>query len=362
MVSLNPKDYTLITGNHEIDSTFGHCTNLASSLLDARIVACSNEFFASASNLLSPTPPIHRPGVFVDTGAWYDGWETRRHNPGEYDWVVIALGVHSGVVEGIEIDTAYFVGNYGEQVLVEGFHNNHSHPVEEHLLGHPDFAAWKTILSRHDCGPSQRRAWKLPALTKPITHVRLRMYPDGGFARVRLYGYIVPPAIAPELLVDSLEELSSALLGGQSLCASDEHFTPSSNILLSGRGVNMGDGWETRRSRGANHVDWAIIKLGLAGSASKIIIDTKDFKGNYPQRIHVHGLKQNSADDEEEPTTPDDARWVEIVRDFKCAPDAIHEIADGLIKSHPGQIFTHVKLTLVPDGGIKRFRVFGKRA
>lgn len=123
----------------------------------------------------------------------------------------------------------------------------------------------------------------------------------------------------------------------------------------------MGDGWETKRSRGAEHIDWAIIKLGLAGSASKIIVDTKDFKGNYPQKIRVHGFRQGSADSDEEPS-PDDARWVEIVADFSCAPDTIHEIGDALINAGPGQVFTHVKLTLVPDGGIKRFRVFGTRA
>src|SRR4051794_35820862 len=104
----------------EIDEVFAHTTNLASSALNSKVLACSNDYFAAASNLLTPTPPINRPGVFVHTGAWYDGWETRRHNPEPYDWVVIKLGVASAAIQGVEVDTGFFVGNYGEKAEVQG--------------------------------------------------------------------------------------------------------------------------------------------------------------------------------------------------------------------------------------------------
>ncbi|KAI5306362.1 Allantoicase [Ascosphaera pollenicola] len=345
-------EYQLVLGDETIDKTFAKTTNLASSLLGASVLGCSDEWFAAASNLLTPTAPIHRPGVFVHTGAWYDGWETRRHNPGEYDWVVIKLGVPSGSIEAIEVDTAYFVGNFGEKVLVEAATN-----VDDSEAVKPEFNGWSTILPIQECGPSQRRAWKLPKATEPITHVRVRMYPDGGFARVRLYGYVVPPS--PPVTASELEELSSALVGGLSLGASDEHYTPASNIILPGRGVNMGDGWETKRSRGADHVDWAIIALGLPGTISKLEVDTKDFRGNFPREVRVHAFQSTNGID----PGHDDAGWVEILSDKKTGPDAIHTFDKDVLNPEAlGKTFTHVKLTLVPDGGVKRFRVFGTRS
>ena len=353
----------------EIDRVFEHTTNLASSLLNSRIVARSNDYFAAAENLLTPTAPIHRPGVFVHTGAWYDGWETRRHNPNPYDWVIIKLGVASGALKGVEVDTAYFVGNYGEKAELLA---TYAPALTDEEIADPKYAHWKTILSPRPCGPSQRRAWKLegfdPANPTPYTHVKLHMYPDGGFARLRLYGYAIPPALPPQgndgnkgLLPLVEEELSSALLGGLALSTSDQHFTPCSNILLPGRGKDMGDGWETARSRGPNHVDWVIVKLGLPGSIGKVVVDTKDFRGNFPRAVRVHGLEASS---KEQNPSPDHPGWVEIVKgDQPCKADTEHVFEDAhLAVGHEDtRVFSHVKLTLVPDGGVKRFRIFGRR-
>ncbi|PGH02842.1 allantoicase [Polytolypa hystricis UAMH7299] len=357
-----------------IDTTFRKTTNLASSSLNSTILSRSDDYFASVTNLLTPTPPIHKPGTFVHTGAWYDGWETRRHNPEPYDWAVIKLGIiGGGVVEGVEIDTAHFVGNYGEKVLVEGTYidplssSTPSSPSsEEEDVTNPKFQHWTTILPLQPCGPSCRQAWKLAAPTKPLTHVRLRMYPDGGIARLRLYGHAIPP---PPLTTTSgtqpLEELSSALLGGLVLSASDQHFTPASNILLPGRGVNMGDGWETARSRTPSHVDWVIIRLGLAGSIEKVVIDTKDFRGNFPRGVRVCGFPRQEEGREREPEVGDGG-WVDVLGGEKgCVADAEHvfDARKGEIGLEcQGRVFSHVMLTLVPDGGVKRFRVFGRRA
>lgn len=356
----------------EIDHVFAHTTNLASSALNSRVVACSNDYFAAASNLLTPTPPIHRPGIFIHTGAWYDGWETRRHNPNPYDWVVIKLGVASGAIQGVEVDTAYFVGNYGEKAELQG---TYAPAVTDDEIASPDYAGWKTILPAQPCGPSQRRAWKLdgydPANPTPYTHVRLLMYPDGGFARLRLYGYAIPPSLPPQgpegdekgLLPLVEEELSSALLGGLALGASDQHYTPCSNLLLPGRGKDMGDGWETARSRARGHVDWAIVKLGLPGSISKIVVDTKDFRGNFPRAVRVHGLVAGSSSEDEIPAH-DHPAWVQVVKgDQPCKADTEHVFgaADLVAGGEDTRVFTHVMLTLVPDGGVKRFRVFGRR-
>jgi allantoicase len=352
--------------NDEIDRTFARTTNLASSALNAKVLSRSNDYFASAENLLTPTPPVHKPGVFVHTGAWYDGWETRRHNPEPYDWVVIKLGVSSGVIEGVEVDTAYFVGNYGEKAELQGTYAPAGSAETDEEIASPEYKGWKTILPVVECGPSQRRAWKIdsydPANPTPYTHVRLLMYPDGGFARLRLYGHAIPPPVTATA-AGEIEELSSALVGGLALSASDQHYTPASNTILPGRGKDMGDGWETARSRKPGHVDWAIFRLGLPGTVQKIVVDTKDFRGNFPREIRVHGLVA-AKDDKEDPTNehPD---WVELLNsDKKTQADTEHvfEGAELAAGADDKTVFTHVKLTLIPDGGVKRFRIFGQRA
>ncbi|KAK2747639.1 Allantoicase [Onygenales sp. PD_40] len=356
-----------------IDTTFTtlQTTNLASSLLNTRILSVSNDYFASATNLLTPTPPIHKPGLFIHTGAWYDGWESRRHNPAEYDWVVLKLGVAAGIVHGVEIDTAFFVGNYGESVVVEGCYVDPSTTEKERdeEVASEAWAGWETILPQQPCGPSQRQAWLLNKPSRPLTHVRVRMYPDGGFARLRLYGHVVPPPPPPPPAVGTaatqapVEELSSALLGGLALAASDQHYTPASNILLPGRGKDMGDGWETARSRAKGHVDWVVVKLGVAGGVERVVVDTKDFRGNFPRAVRVHGFLKKG-EGEGEPKVGDEG-WVEVVRGEKaCQADFEHvfEGADLVAENvGEGKVFSHVMLTLVPDGGVKRFRVFGRR-
>lgn len=353
----------------EIDQVFAHTTNLASSGLNSKVLATSNEYFAAASNLLTPTPPINRPGVFVHTGAWYDGWETRRHNPEPYDWAVIKLGVAGATIQGVEVDTGFFVGNYGEKAELQGTYAPAGSGVSDADIANPNFAGWSTILPPQPCGPSQRRAWKLndydPARPKPYTHVRLLMYPDGGFGRLRLYGQAIPPALpaAAASQTAPVEELSSALLGGLALSASNQHFTPASNLLLPGRGKDMGDGWETARSRTPGHVDWTIVKLGLPGTVNKVVVDTKDFRGNFPRTVRVHGLVAGSVGEGEVPAH-DHAGWVELIKGEKpCQADTEHvfEGAELAAGGEDSRTFTHAKLTLVPDGGVKRFRVFGKR-
>ncbi|KAK2812758.1 hypothetical protein FQN50_001087 [Emmonsiellopsis sp. PD_5] len=351
-----------------IDTTFLttlQTTNLASSLLNTHILSVSNDYFAPATNLLTPTPPIHKPGLFIHTGAWYDGWESRRHNPSDYDWVVLKLGVAAGIVRGVEIDTAFFVGNYGESVLVEGCYVDPAVDRDEEVASE-DWAGWETILPKQPCGPSQRQAWLLPEPSKPITHVRVRMYPDGGFARLRLYGHVVPPppTSATANTEAPVEELSSALLGGLALAASDQHYTPASNILLPGRGKDMGDGWETARSRAKGHVDWVVVKLGVKGVVERVVVDTKDFRGNFPRAVRVHGFLKGDGEEGGEPTVADEG-WVEVVRGEKaCRADFEHvfEGEDLVGENVRGRVFSHVMLTLVPDGGVKRFRVFGRRA
>ncbi|KAI7104193.1 Allantoicase, partial [Hortaea werneckii] len=245
---------------NDIDATFkSDSIDLVSKPLGSRILAFSDEWFAAAENLTTPTPPVRKPGVFTYAGAW--------------------LGVASGKVKGVEIDTAFFSGNHAPEVAVQGCFI--SDQEDDASVKSKDFGGWETILPKQECGPSQRHAWLLPAMTeKAYTHVRLQMYPDGGIARFRLYGEVLP--VLPQD-VNAVFDLAATINGGVAVQCSDQHFGTKDNLLLPGRGVDMGDGWETKRSRG-EHIDWTIIKLGTPGVIEKLVVDTAHFRGNFPQK------------------------------------------------------------------------------
>lgn len=315
------------------------------------MLACSDEWFAEAANLLTPTAPISQPGKMVFTGAWYDGWETRRHNSEPFDWVVIRLGVASGRVSGIEVDTAFFTGNYAPAISVEGCFSADDDEVVSWKGGR---GGWETILGIQECGPSRRFGWKLDEPTeKQYTHVRLNMYADGGIARFRLFGHAVP--VFPDDKTAILD-LAAAQNGGVAVSCSDQHFGTKDNLLLPGRGKDMGDGWETKRSRGKGHVDWTIVKLGAAGHVDRFVVDTAHFRGNFPQQVSIQALDFRQAGASYEPAV-DDEGWREVVPPTKMGPDREHDL-DCAVRD---AAFTHVKLVMIPDGGVKRLRVFGRR-
>ncbi|KAI2466830.1 hypothetical protein F4781DRAFT_423813 [Annulohypoxylon bovei var. microspora] len=322
----------------EIDKTFrSNSIDLISGTLGGKVLGFSDQWFADADNLLTPTPPIRQPGKMVYTGAWYDGWETRRHNPESFDWVVIRLGVASGTVNGVEIDTAFFNGNHAPAISVEGCFSSDDDKV---LSCKGEKGGWEPILSIQECGPSQRFGWKLDNPTsKQYTHVRLNMYPDGGIARFRLFGHAVP--VFPED-IDAIFDLAAAQNGGVAVSCSDQHFGTKDNLILPGRGKDMGDGWETARSRSKGHVDWSIIRLGASALIQDFIVDTAYFRGNFPQKTKIDAIEWKETG---EPGA-DAEGWTEVLEPSKCGPDQEHNFASA-IKDKP---FTHVKLTILPDG------------
>ncbi|MCJ1448098.1 MAG: Allantoicase [Stictis urceolatum] len=371
----------------EIDAAFATSTiDLISAPLNPRILHITDEFFAPASNLLTPTPPISRPGVFVETGAWYDGWETRRHNPAESDSVIIRLGPAAGRAAGVEIDTAFFTGNHAPEVSVEGAYEPDSDSGDERVLR--EEYPWQEILGRRACEPSRRHAWRVgPGQEgayegEKVTHVRLRIFSDGGVARFRLYGHAVPVwagagaasgvgagagAGAGE---EEVLELSAATNGGIATASSDQHYGKAANLLLPGRGKDMGDGWETKRSRAAGHVDWAVVRLGARGKVRRVVVDTMHFRGNFPRevRISLGDFPAKAGEGEADGmgrmrVASGDSRWVEVASRDEMKPDTEFEFVEGKnLRDVEERAWTHAKLTMIPDGGVKRFRIFGTRA
>lgn len=321
----------------EFFSAASDCTCLSSASLGAEVVNYSDQWFAEATNLINPNPPVCEVR-FVPSGRWYDGWETRRHNTEPSDWVVFKLGVKSAKILGVEVDTAYFNGNHAPAISVEASH---------------DGLKWSEVIEKTDCGASQQHFFlRQKGLTsETFSFVRLHMYPDGGIARFRVYGEPVP--VFP---TDTSEELDMALVsnGGTTIAVSDQHFSSADNILLPGRGTDMSDGWETSRSRVPGHVDWVVVKLGAPTKINRVIVDTAFFRGNFPQFIKIEGL---SAPDNASAKLAD-ANWTEVVPKSKTHADQEHIFA---VEQHFPAV-THVKLTIIPDGGVKRLRVFGTRA
>lgn len=254
----------------------------------------------------------------------------------------------------MEVDTAFFNGNHAESVEVWGTYETGQ--GADGRVKESGYKGWRSLLGKRGCGASRRQAWKIDGEIQKVTHVKLCMFPDGGIARFRLYGVAVP--VWPEDESEDVE-LSSALMGGRVVAFSDEHFGKAGNVLMPGRGVDMGDGWETKRSRESGHADWLVVKLGARGSVRSCMVDTMHFRGNFPQRVQVEGL---DAEEGEEVVGGDDERWAEIVGPQGCEKDKEHVFAGGLLKSVEGRTFTHMKMTIIPDGGVKRFRVFGTRA
>jgi len=146
------------------------------------------------------------------------------------------------------------------------------------------------------------------------------------------------------------------MLNGASIVGcNNEHFGKAENVLAPGKGKNMGDGWETRRSRGKNF-DWLIVKMGRAGKINKIEIDTHHFKGNYPDSCSVQGtyipnkISNNSI-------VKKSNKWKILVNKAKLHAHKKHNFKNKTLKKIK---VNYIRINIFPDGGISRIRTFGK--
>lgn len=325
--------------------TFAACTELSSVALGGQVVSVSDEFFAQAFHLLLVEPPPSLEGQFGPNGALYSGWESRRHNPA-YDWCIIRLGT-TGTIFGFDIDTSQFNGNEAPRVSVDILHASSSEQPP-----HADDPRWFQALPKVDIGPDSRHLFKIDE-SSPVNYVKLNMYPDGGIARFRVYG-LVTPVFPPD--ESEMFDLAYVFAGGHVESASDQHFGLGSNLILPGRGNNIGDGWETKRSRGKDHKDWVIIKLGTAGVVDQVDIDTAHFKGNSPDSAEMHGI---CLDTDRQIHNVKDEEWTLILPRTKLGPHKQHYLQ---LENVEAQTYTHVKLTIYPDGGVQRVRVIGRKS
>jgi allantoicase len=313
--------------------TYLDLPDLASERFGGAAVAANDEFFAPKENLVRASPPVWRDGEYTDRGKWMDGWETRRRrDSGQFDWCIVRLGA-PGVVRGIDVETTFFKGNFPESCAFDAC------SIDAANVEH---AEWRELIPRTTLAGDAHNQIAIadPGTDAAATHVRLRIYPDGGVARLRVYGEVV--ADWSRLARRGDVDLGAAEHGGLVVACSDMFFGSRHNLIMPGDATHMGDGWETRRRRGPGH-DWTIVRLATAGTIRRIEVDTRHFKGNAPGACSLEASTDANA-------------WTELLTRTPLRPDTRHMFEDEVV---PIRDVTHVRLNIFPDGGVARLRLFG---
>ncbi|MEY2496759.1 MAG: allantoicase [Verrucomicrobiota bacterium] len=323
--------------------------DLAAARVGGAVLLANDEFFAEKENLLKPGRGIFIADKYTDRGKWMDGWETRRRRTPGHDWCVVRLGLR-GIVKQVDIDTNHFLGNHPPFASLDALCLTNGFPSEAAAV---EGLPWTPILAQSPLNPGSQNLFTITS-DQTWTHARLNIIPDGGVARLRVYGIVVPDwsKLKPGELVD----LAAVENGGVPLACSDMFFSSMNNLIMPGRSENMGDGWETKRRRGPGY-DWIILKLGLPGMIQKVEVDTNHFKGNYPDTCSIEGCAAPGASTDE--LTAPGIRWGEILPMTKLQADTRHFFEKELT-SVAG--CTHVRLNIYPDGGVSRLRVWGTLA
>ena len=301
--------------------------DLASRALGGSVIYANDELFAERENLIKAGEPVFQPHTFGHKGQIMDGWETRRRREPGSDSAIVRLGC-GGVVRRVVVDTSYFTGNYPPEVSVEAC-GAEGFPCPAELAG----ASWATLVPRSPVAGDARNEFEAEA-GRRATHVRLTMFPDGGVARLRVYGEPVPdPRLLPATIDLAALENGAVVTG-----CSNMFYSSPANLLLPGQARVMGDGWETSRRRDQAN-DWVEVRLACAGAVELVELDTSHFVGNAPGWAALGG------------------DGGQLLPRTALQPDTRHRFAVP-----GGPVTGAVRLDIYPDGGMARLRVFGRPA
>ncbi len=299
--------------------------DLASRALGGSVIDANDEFFADRENLITPELPTFHPHTFGRKGQIMDGWETRRRRAVGSDYAIVRLGC-AGLIRRIVVDTSFFTGNYPPEVSIDGC-GMEGYPAPAAVAS----ADWTSIVARSPIAGDTVNEFEVAA-SERFTHVRLTIFPDGGVARLRVYGEIVPdPRVVPATF-----DLAAIEVGGWVTGCSNLFYSSPNNLIMPGLARSMGDGWETSRRRDDGN-DWVEVQLGCAGRIELAELDTSCFIGNAP------GWASLSAG----------ANCVLLER-AALTPDTRHRFplsTDALVEQ--------VRMDIYPDGGMARLRLFG---
>ena len=329
---------------------FTEYIDLAAERLGGRVLTANDEFFAPKENLLKASAPVWIEDKYTDVGKWMDGWETRRRRTPGYDWCIVKLGL-AGVIHGFVVDTAHFNGNYPEQCEIEAFAADGDPSISQLEAS---ATAWRAVLPKSSLNGDSKNLFPI-APSGRTTHLRFKIYPDGGVARLRVHGEVVSdwPAIGR---AGGEIDLAAVERGGWVVLSSDMFFGSRNNLIMPGRSAGMHDGWETRRRRGPGH-DWCIVRLGAPGKITRVEVDTSHFKGNFPESCSLEVC--TTPRDLIDPKALEVLPWKEILPRTKLQADSLHVYASELLKRGEA---THARFHIYPDGGVARLRIFGTLA
>ena len=327
---------------------FTELVDLASEKLGGAVLVANDEFFAPKENLLKPGAPVFIEGKYTDLGKWMDGWETRRRRTQGFDWCIVRLGL-PGIIRGVVVDTSFFRGNYPEHCSLEACALDGLPGVEELTS---EAIQWIPILPQLPLTGDTQNPFAFNSEQR-FTHLRLKIYPDGGVARLRVYGEVVPDWDRLKLTGGDID-LAAVENGGLVLSCSDMFFGHRHNLIMPGRALNMSDGWETKRRRGPGH-DWSIIKLGMPGQIRRLEVDTTWFKGNFPESCSLEAT--NAVNLREEDLTDLSVAWEIVLPRTKLLAHTRHFFEDEILDA--GNV-SHLRFNIFPDGGVSRLRVYGR--
>jgi len=404
--------------------------NLLSQLQGARIVFATDEWFASASNLISDTAPVFIPDLFSEQGKVMDGWESRRKRIPGHDWCLISLAWSSSSffknIERLEVDTAYFTGNHVPRISVQvasvldedGKIWEKSFPrggggqgtcatvneviKAEAIWNRLSNSQWTELLTMTPLKPGceETRYHTFDILSdlstkntlKRATHVRINYFPDGGVARMKLWANVISckPKINMEKSTSKVNtsdytDLVCSSNNGRGIGCSNRHYGEPSKLIQPSTGKDMGDGWETARHPNRppilkllpnqsnlcdfkNLMDWCVLALGepCIDGVKQILVDTKHFKGNFPESVQIEACYHTTFTSPEEEESflcrstesDSDVGWFVILPRVKMTPDAEHFFSTEQIVNNEKPV-SHVRVSIWPDGGLSRVRIYG---
>jgi len=315
--------------------------DLAQPRLGSKVIFKTDDFFASANRIIDPSPAVFKEGLFDKNGKWMDGWESRRKRTSGHDFLIIKLG-KSGSINKVDVDTSHFNGNQPSMISLEGCYSK-SKNIKD--------LKWKTLIGKKKTNANSHHMFK--SSSKSIfTHIKLNIFPDGGVARLRLYGSI---SKENNKFGNKTINLASLLNGASVIACNNEHFGKAENILAPGKAKNMGDGWETRRRRDKGF-DWLILNPINGKKIDKIEISTHHFKGNFPshcslQAAFVPNKKSSSS------IIKSSVKWKFLLNKVNLSANKTHVFKNILMKNDK---INFIKINIFPDGGISRFKIFGK--
>src|SRR5215213_5242264 len=323
---------------------FTNLVDLASERVGGAVLYANDDFFAPKENLVRQPAPVWAEGKYTERGKWMDGWESRRRRTPGFDWCLARLGL-AGRVRGVVVDTAFFRGNFPESCSLEACAAPTNADVEG-LTG--ETTRWVEILPQSKLEGDSENHFAVTS-DERFTHLRFRIYPDGGVARLRVYGEVMPDWA--ELGRRGEVDLAAAENGALVLSCSDMFFGHKHNLIMPGRAADMSDGWETKRRRGPGH-DWAIIQLGARGHIRRVAVDTAHFKGNFPDSCSLEACNVEDA-------TTETAPWTTVLPRTKLQAHTRHFFDHELLDTG---VASHLRFSIFPDGGVSRLRVYGTLA